>query len=375
MEKGSTEYIHLLTLEGRSREDPKNAPGWGPGLFLSPRSGRNINSPHISLTPRAIRKDSNMRIVFIGTPDFAVPSLEKLLNINSEVCLTVTKPDSRRGRGRQPARSAVKDFALKKRLKLYQPSKLSSAESAALLKHLKPDAGVIVAFGEILAPWLIDMFPHGLFNLHASLLPKYRGAAPINHALLNGEKRTGVTVQRVVPEIDAGPVLKQSEVEIGPEENAGELHDRLSTLGAHCLAEVFSRLNRRESVAEHEQTGRNATHAPKLQKDDGRIDWTQSAESIRNQVRAMTPWPGAFCTYKGKGHEGKVDLIRVYTCGSVGSAKPGTVTDFTENEDIIVASGDGNGLIIKTLKPAGGRTMKASDFVHGRHLKTGERFE
>ncbi len=316
-----------------------------------------------------------MRIVFIGTPNFAVPSLATLCKSDARVSLVVTKPDARSGRGRKRTRSAVKKFALEKGLMLYQPRRFSSDPTAELLKRLRPDAGVIVAYGEVLAPWLIDMFPQGLFNVHASLLPKYRGAAPVNHALLNGEEETGVTVQRVVPEIDAGPILAQKKVIIEPDENAGRLHDRLSVLGARCLGEVFGRLARGEEIAENRQNDTEATRAPKLRKEDGRIDWTSPASAVKNHIRGMTPWPGAFCTYRGKEREEKIKITEARHAGPVNEAPPGTIVEITEKEEMVVAAEDGNGLVIKTLKPAGGRTMKSGDFIHGRHVTVGERFE
>ncbi len=303
-----------------------------------------------------------------------MPSLARLVGMNLDVCLTVTKPDARRGRGRRVGRCAVKRFALEKGLMLYQPRRLSAGPGEQLLKRLKPDVGVVVAFGEVLAPWLIGMFPRGLFNVHASLLPKYRGAAPINHAILNGEKYSGVTVQRVVPELDAGPILGQKKTEIGRREDAASLHDRLSVLGARCLGEILAGLQSGENPPETAQDDSRATYAPKLTKSDGRIVWSRSAEEIRNRIRAMTPWPGAFCMYRGREREEKVTLMDVEHAGRVVESAPGTVVDLTEGEQIVVAAGDGSALRIGALKPAGGRAMSAADFIHGRHVEAGDCF-
>ncbi len=316
-----------------------------------------------------------MRIMFIGTPEFAVPSLSRLVELDLDVCMVVTRPDSRRGRGRKLARSSVKEFALCQGFSTYQPEKFSSEETKAVLERVQPEIGVIVAYGEILKSWIINSFPGGLFNLHASLLPQYRGAAPINHAILNGEKETGVTVQRVVPKVDAGPILAQRKTEIGERETAEELHDRLKLIGAGCLGKVIAALDRGEELKEMQQDEEEVSTAPKLSKPDGRIDWNQDAEAIRNQIRALTPWPGAYCHFKCD-IEGqlKVLITKAETCELEHSTESGTVMGITEEEQIIVASGNGRGLVIQRLKPAGSREMSASDFVHGRHVKAGDKF-
>ncbi len=318
-----------------------------------------------------------MRIVFIGTPDFAVPSLEKLVDMDSDICLVVTRPDSRRGRGRKLRRSAVKKFACRKGLQVYQPLKFSSNLTKELFERLEPDIGVIVAFGEILSPWLIESFPSGLYNVHASLLPKYRGAAPINHALLNGDSQTGVTVQRVVPRVDAGPVVKQKSTEILADETAEDLHDRLAVFGAECLAEVIKAVLAGKELPERYQDESEVTYAPKLKKEDGRIDWNKSAESIKNHVRGLTPWPGAYCHFLGQKRKEKVTVQQVSCCEERTEKKSpaGEVVEITQNEEMVVQTGNGKRLCIQSLKPAGSKKMSSADFIHGRHVEPGDQFE
>lgn len=316
-----------------------------------------------------------MRILFFGTPDFAVSSLRALHEAGHEVACVVTRPDRPRGRGRRPAPSAVKKAALELDLDLYQPETVNSPEALERFRREEPELGVIVAYGEILRLELLEVPERGFINLHASLLPRYRGAAPINWALIRGEKHTGVTIQRLAPRMDAGPILAQREVKIGPEETAGQLHDRLAEIGAAELAALLHRLEAGKEVPERPQDPEEVTYAPKLNKEHGRVDWTLPAEEIRHRVRGVTPWPGATTHFCGQHRCEEVTLTRVGTCPGVeGDEPPGTVLEITGEERLIVRAGRG-AVVVQRLKPAGSREMDAADFVHGHRVERGDKFE
>jgi len=239
----------------------------------------------------------HMRCVFLGTPAFAVPTLEALVAAGHDVISVVTQPDRPRGRGRQLTASPVKEAALRHALPIYQPERIRRPEAVAALAALEPDAMIVVGYGQIIPQSAIDIPPHGIINVHASLLPKYRGAGPVQWAIANGETRTGVTTMRIDAGLDTGDMLLKAETEIGPYENAVELGARLAVMGAAVLIETLERV---ASIVPQKQDPAQATYAPLLKKEDGLIDWRQPAHAIHNRVRGFQPWPGAYTHFRGQ---------------------------------------------------------------------------
>jgi len=238
-----------------------------------------------------------MDVVFLGTPKFAVPTLEALVAAGHNVIAVVTQPDRPSGRGQQLTPSPVKEAALRLGLRIYQPERVRRPEAVAALAELKPDVMVVVGYGQIIPQAVIDIPPHGIINVHGSLLPKYRGAGPIQWAIANGETRTGVTTMRIDAGLDTGEMLLKAETEIGPDETAVELGARLATLGADLLVETLAQIG---TIVPEKQDAAQSTYAPLLKKEDGRIDWRQSAPFIHNRVRGFQPWPGAYTHFRGQ---------------------------------------------------------------------------
>jgi len=237
-----------------------------------------------------------MRLLFMGTPQFAVPTLEGLLSSSHDVVAVVTQPDKPSGRGERVSAPPVKQIAQKHGIQVFQPDKLKT--EASKFSSLKPDALVVVAYGKVLPAWLFNMPRHGAINLHASLLPKYRGAAPINWAVANGERVTGVTTMRINAGLDTGDILLQEKVAIGPHDTASEVHDRLAFIGPALVLTTLNLLER-DGVAPLPQDSSQATYAPMLTKADGELHWTQTATEIYNRIRAFNPWPGTYTYLKG----------------------------------------------------------------------------
>lgn len=307
------------------------------------------------------------RVVFLGTPQFAVPSLASLAE-RETVTLVVTNPDRPAGRGRSVAMPPVKVEALRRALPVYQPEKARAPESVERIRAERPDLIVVVAYGQILPQAILDIPRLFCVNVHASLLPRYRGAAPINWAVARGETVTGVTIMRMDAGMDTGPMLLSREVRIGEEDTAGTLFDLLSRVGAEALSEALDRL-RAGSLPEIPQEEARATYAPLLTKEHGAIDWGNSAREIRNLVRGMTPWPSAAAV-----HRGKTLKILAATVGSTrtgGAASPGEVLSVGK-EGIEVACGEGT-LLLTRLQPEGGKEMSAWDYAQGRRVGKGER--
>src|SRR5450755_2311495 len=238
-----------------------------------------------------------MRVVFLGTPAFAVPTLEALLAAGHEVICVVTQPDRPRGRGRQLSASPVKEAALRHALPVYQPERVRRPEAVQHLAALAPDAMVVVGYGQIIPQSIIDLPPHGIINVHGSLLPKYRGAGPIQWAIANGETRTGVTTMRIDAGLDTGDMLLKAETDIGPDETAIELNARLATAGAALLVQTLASIG---SIVPEKQDPAQATYAPLLKKEDGLIGWHRPAQAIHNRVRGFQPWPGAYTRFRGR---------------------------------------------------------------------------
>jgi methionyl-tRNA formyltransferase len=261
-------------------------------------------------------------------------------------------------------------------LEVFQPESADEPRAVEKLREAGAELGVVAAYGDILGALLLEAARRGFLNVHPSLLPDYRGAAPVNWALMRGETVTGVSVIRMVPEMDAGPILSQREVQVGPDETAGELADRLAQVGAEVLTDVVNRLDAGEELAGRPQPEQGGFHARKLTKADGRIDWSLPARAICDRVRGLTPWPGACCRLRQGRQEQRVTVLRAEPLRQdegTEAAAPGLVLAADE-EGIVVQSGDG-GVRITELKPAGGRAMDAADFIHGRRLAAGDRFE
>jgi methionyl-tRNA formyltransferase len=317
-----------------------------------------------------------MRIVFCGTPSFAVPTLKHLLaQPDLEIVGVITQPDRPRGRGQEVSFSPVKEAALVANLVVYQPEKIRASENAALLQKLAPHCLVIIAYGQIIPSGLLPIPKLGWINLHASLLPKYRGAAPINWAIVNGEIRTGVTTMRIDAGMDTGEMLLQREIEIGAKETAPELAARLSEAGAPLMAETLRGLAAGK-IAPKTQNHAEASYAPMLKKEDGRIDWKLPAVQIYNRMRGFAPWPGAYTTFRGQrchvwGEPVSKERGAGLANGS-GGAAPGTL--FGDKNELFVGCRDATVLCVRLVQVEGRKPVKANDFANGARLKRGERF-
>jgi len=299
-----------------------------------------------------------MRLVFLGTPAFAVPTLERLVAAGHQVLAVVTQPDRPSGRGQHSARSPVKEAALRLGLAVYQPERVRRPEAVEHLRALGAEAMVVVGYGQIIPQAIIDMTPRGIINVHASLLPKYRGAGPVQWAMINGETRTGVTTMQIDAGLDTGEMLLKAEAAIGPDENAVELGKRLSAMGADLLIETLEGL-RRGTIQPQKQDPAAATYAPILKKEDGLIDWTQTAQAIHNRVRGLQPWPGAYTRFRGQAlHIWKVGQAPrpANLPGRIASVKP-----------LIVGCGAGS-LELLEVQLEGRKRMAAADFANGQRL-------
>lgn len=303
-----------------------------------------------------------MRLVFMGTPQFAIPSLRKLLSSFHRVEAVLTQPDRPSGRGNTVGMPPVKQVALEFRLPLYQPDKLKEGVWRDILQRLDADAYVVVAYGKILPEWFIGLPRLGAINLHASLLPKYRGAAPINWAIVRGETITGVTTMKIDSGLDTGDILLQVPVQIGPGEYASELHDRLSSVGAELMVKTLDLLEKGK-IRPIPQIAESATYAPMLRKSDGQLDWSQEAVEIHNRVRGLNPWPGAYTFLKG-------NLLQIWKAdplaGVVASRTPGTLVHWEMRRAVVHC---GSGLLeLRELQLENRRRVSASDFLNGIRL-------
>ena len=298
-----------------------------------------------------------MKIFFAGTPEFAVPSLAALCDSPHEVIGLLSRQDRPRGRSRKLVWTETKRFAVEWGVPVFQPRDLRTPEFEETLKTLSPDMIAVAAYGKIFPAAVLDIPPLGCVNVHASLLPSYRGAAPINWAIAKGEKKTGVTIMQVDEEMDTGDILAQREVGIGDEETAEELSRRLSLEGAGLLLETVDRIAKNE-ISPVKQDPAAATYAPLLSRKDGRVDWSRDAEEIKNLVRGMTPWPCAHTTLGGK------NLKILKALSGPGQGKPGEIVSLG-GESLDVAAGNGI-LRILSLQIEGGRKMNASEFKRGK---------
>ena len=309
-----------------------------------------------------------MRLAFMGTARFAVPALETLVSAGHEILGVFTQPDRPSGRGRKPKPGPVKQVAQSLGLDVCQPDTLRSDAFEAQLKTLAPELIVVVAYGRILPRWLVELPAHGVLNLHASLLPKYRGAAPINWAIANGESRTGVCAMRIDCGLDTGPVYRCLDTAIGPEETAPELSDRLAPLGAGLLAETVWSIGRGEIEA-RPQDEAQATLAPRLTKEDACIRWEEPAGSLHNKIRGFLPWPGVVVLFRGR----RCQLLKAKTTHRTGvEGPPGEIV--LDGGHLFVRCGDARWLEIVSLRLENRRAVGGADFANGVRLKAGERF-
>ena len=304
-----------------------------------------------------------MRILFMGTPDFAVASLKRLVEDGHTICGVFTQPDKPKNRGHKMAFSPVKEYALSQRLDVYQPLKMRDGEAFAIVEALAPELIVVAAYGKILPEDILNYPKYGSINVHSSLLPKYRGAAPINWAILDGEAETGVSIMYMAKELDAGDVIAQKTTPIGPEEDALSLTVRLAELGAEALAETVEALER-GTADRTPQDGSKMTYASMLSREMSPIDWSRSAHAISCQVRGLIPWP---CATTDVIHGEVMKLYRVQETGQDTSARPGTILA-AGKAGIDIACGDGKVLRITELQAQGGKRMAASAYLLGHPI-------
>ena len=315
-----------------------------------------------------------MRIIFLGSGEFGCESLRWLNGSGHEVVQVVTQPARRAGRGRKVIATPIARLAAELNLPCREAGDVNEPAITQSIVDLKPDILLVIAFGQKIGPALLNM-PHCVtINLHGSLLPKYRGAAPINWAIINGEPQTGLTVIELNEVWDAGRILGQVATDIGAQETAGELHDRLAKMGPGLLAEVLEKIQT-GTMTPQVQDSKLASRAPKLAKTDGAIHWNRPAEQIRNHIHGMWPWPGAYCNLQQaeKQHGERVTIARAECLvapadSDVSSGAPGELA-----EDLSIVCGQGR-LKLLQVKPTGGRLMSFDDFVNGRHLQSGDRF-
>jgi len=308
-----------------------------------------------------------MRIVFCGTPEFALPTLQRLLaGPDFSVETVITQPDRPRGRGQEVSPSPVKNAALDAGIHVFQPEKIKSDSAFDFFKRLAPDAVVIIAYGQIVPARLLEIPRLGWINLHASLLPKYRGAAPVNWAIVNGESHTGLTTMRIDAGMDTGPTLLRWETEILPDETAPKLAQRLAAAGPAIMIETLRKYDRGE-ITPVPQDNTPATLAPMLKRENGRIDWWRPAQQIFNRIRGLDPWPGAFTTFRG------------YVCHIWGrpepaphAAAPGILA--TREGEILVSCGEGTSLRLEFIQLEGKKRIAARKWANGARLRPDDRF-
>ncbi|MFH5803593.1 methionyl-tRNA formyltransferase [Alienimonas sp. DA493] len=307
-----------------------------------------------------------MRVLFLGTGAFGEPALRAIAKSRHKLVGLVTQPD-RGGKGKHTSVPPMKAAAEKLNLPVFQPPRVNVADSLERLRSFEADVFVVAAYGQILSEKLLAIPPKGAFNLHASLLPKFRGAAPIHAAIRAGEEETGVTVFQIVRELDAGPILGAEATAIGRFETAGELHDRLARLAAPLTIEVLDALEAGTAVPVR-QDHDLATYAPQMEKSEGRIDWTRSAGAVSRHVRGMSPWPGAFSIFEPGGLQAKGGkparcVFEAVDAVPGDGSRPGEAAD--RGGDLVVACGSG-AVRVRSIKPAGKRSMSGAEFLRGR---------
>ena len=313
-----------------------------------------------------------LRIIFMGTADFGGPTLEKLADSRENKIAVITQPDRPQGRGRKILPTPVKKIALDKGLEVFQPEKINDEESIKRIKEFNPDIILVVAYGQILSNHILNIPKIGCINIHGSLLPKHRGAAPINRAVINGEKETGITFIFMNEKVDAGDIIFQEKIDILPDETCGELYYRLSDLSASSLPKLLKKI-KSGKIERISQDNKLVTFARKMNKEDGKIDWSDKGEKVYNLIRGTIPYPGAFTYYKGR--KLKITRARFLNDYKVEtdaiSPKPGRVVKI-EKDAILISTGDKGVIKILRLIPAGSKELIASEFVNGYKIKVGE---
>jgi methionyl-tRNA formyltransferase len=309
-----------------------------------------------------------MRIVFFGSPASALPSLEKLLESNHSIEFIITQPDKPSGRGKKLSPPPVKKIALDLNIPVYQPEKIRKDEGVLeKMKNTQPDLNVVVAYGQIIPSSIIYLPEYNSINVHFSLLPKYRGASPVQWAILNGERKTGITIFELNEKMDEGDILTQEEIEIFPDEQAPELEARLAKKGAELLIETIAKI---DEITKHKQDHSTASYAPLIKKEDGKIDWMKDALHIERQIRAFTPWPSVYVFFrekrvkihKGKKTEDKIEL-----------SSPGEILAI-KKEGIEICCGGGSVFLIEILQPENKNKMDAYAFSLGTRIRPGDKF-
>lgn len=309
-----------------------------------------------------------MKIVFAGTPEFAVPTLEELFNSGYDIPLVITQKDKPKGRGKKLQYTPVKEKAIKLGLEVYQPDNINSDESLKILNEIKPDILIVVAYGQILRKSVLDIPKIDSINVHASLLPKYRGAAPINWSIINGEEETGVTIMKIEEGLDTGDMISKGIVPILEEDDAISIHDKLSKLGGELLVATLKDIIEKRAIYTP-QNDEDSSYAPMLYKDTGKIDWNRSSREIFNQVRGLIPWPGTFTSY----NDNLVKIHKVRVLEEKSSKDPGKIIKVS-NDGVYVNTKD-NIIIIEELQFPNKRRMKVSEYLTGNTIETGITFK
>lgn len=304
-----------------------------------------------------------MKIVFMGTPDFAVPSLKALVEAGHEVCGVFTQPDKPKDRGMKLQAPPVKEYAITQNIPVFQPLKMRDGEALAILKELSPELIVVAAYGKILPVDILELPPKGCINVHSSLLPKYRGSAPINWVILNGEDETGVSIQYMAEGVDTGDVIASSHTAISIDENAQQLYDRLAVMGAELITCVVTDIEQ-GNVTATPQDHALASHAPMLSKELSPIDWSRSARQIHDQVRGLYPWPSAVAEIDGI----RCKILRTRICDESTVKEPGAFVQ-ADKKGLKMACGCGTVIEIVELQPDGKKGMAATAFLLGHPIK------
>lgn len=305
-----------------------------------------------------------MKIVYMGTPEFAVPALKAIFDKGFQIPLVISQTDKPRGRGNKLQPTPVKETAINLGLRVHQPEKVNDVETIELIKSVKPDFIIVAAYGQILKEELLSIPKYGCLNIHASLLPKYRGAAPINWAIINGDSITGVTIMKMEKGLDSGPMILKVETKIDDDDTAEELHDRLSIMGAELIIQAIDDIMNGKASFIPQNHG-ESSYAPMLYKNSGRIDWSKSSNKIRDLIRGLIPWPNAFTIYKDE----RVRILKADSVKQNHNIPPGTIVK-ADKEGIKVAAGDGF-VIIKQLQFPNKNPMEVSAYLLGNKIENG----
>lgn len=308
-----------------------------------------------------------MRIVFMGTPEFAVPCLERLVADGHEVVGVFTQPDKPKGRGHKMQFPPVKEKAVEYNIPVFQPQKMRDGTAYSILKELDPELIIVVAYGKIIPQDILDLPKYGCVNIHASLLPRYRGAAPIQWCVLNGEKKSGVTSMQMDAGLDTGDMLIKAETDIGVNMTAGELHDALSVLGAEVMSQTIKKIVD-GTLERTKQDDSLSNYAPMLSKELCPIDWTKPAEKIHDQIRGLSPWPVATASLNG-------EIYKLHKSENAGKTNgvPGEIVSV--DGGLTVSCGDGNSIRILSIQAPGKKAMSCEDFLRGHKIEVGEKFD